>query len=118
MRFRLAALSVLVALAFAPAVRAADPLPRPKPEAVGMSSARLARIAPVMNAEIEKGRLPGGVLAIARKGKLVYFEAFGYAEKPAGTKMTRDAIFSIASMTKPMVAVAALELYERGELKL
>jgi CubicO group peptidase (beta-lactamase class C family) len=51
-----------------------------------------------------------------RRGKLVYFEAFGYRDKAAGTPMTTDAIFNIASMTKPMVAVAALQLYEQGKL--
>src|SRR4051812_14659520 len=99
-------------------VVAADPLPRAKPESVGMSSQRLARIAPVLNAEIQNGRLPGAVIAVARKGKLVYYQAFGYLDKDAGTKMTTDAIFSVASMTKPMVAVGALELYERGQLQL
>jgi CubicO group peptidase (beta-lactamase class C family) len=99
-------------------VVAADPLPRAKPESVGMSSERLGRIAPVLNAEIQNGRLPGAVIAVARKGKLVYYQAFGYLDKDAGTKMTTDAIFSIASMTKPMVTVGALELYEHGQLKL
>jgi len=97
---------------------AADPLPRAKPEAVGMSSERLARIAEVLNADIQKGRLPGAVVAVARKGKLVYFQAFGYLDKDAGTKMRTDAIFSIASMTKPMVAAGALTLYERGLLQI
>src|SRR5207302_9190813 len=52
----------------------------------------------------------------ARRGKLVYFEAFGFRDKAAGTPMTTDTIFNIASMTKPMTAVAALTLYERGRL--
>lgn len=96
--------------------QAASPLARAKPESVGMSSVRLARIAEVLNADIQKGRLPGAVVAIARKGKLVYYQAFGYLDKDAGTKMTTDAIFNIASMTKPVVAVGALELLEHGEL--
>src|SRR5258705_12750159 len=92
---------------FVVASHAADPSPRAKPERVGMSSERLARIAPVLNAEIQKGRMPGAVIAVARKGKLVYYQAFGSLDKDAGTKMPTDAIFSIASMTKPMVAVGA-----------
>ena len=100
------------------ALYAADPLPRAKPEAVGMSSARLARIEAAINAEIEKGRMPGAVIAVARRGKLVYYRAFGYLDKSAGTKMTTDAIFSIASMTKPMVAAGALELVEQGKLQI
>jgi CubicO group peptidase (beta-lactamase class C family) len=123
MRQHAAFVLVVVFAAFAasaaePAPPAATPLPRAKPESVGMSSQRLARIAGVVNADIEKNRLPGAVIAVARKGKLVYYQAFGYIDKDAGTKMTTDAIFSIASMTKPMVAVAALDLYERGQLKL
>ncbi len=113
---KLSSLPVLIALSFSVAVYAADPLPRAKPESVGMSSARLARIGEVLRADIEKGRIPGAVIAVARKGKLVYYEAFGYADKEAGTKMTKDAIFNIASMTKPMAAVGALTLYEEGRV--
>ena len=109
-------LSVVVMLAAALPALAADPLPRAKPEAVGMSSQRLARIGEMLRADIEKGRIPGAVVAIARKGKLVYFEAFGHLDKEAGNRMTTDAIFNIASMTKPMVAVGALTLYEEGRV--
>lgn len=93
-----------------------DPLPRGKAEEVGMSSERLAEIAKVINADIEKGRLPGAVIAVARRGKLVYYEAFGFRDKKSGVAMTKDTIFNIASMTKPMVALAALQLQERGKL--
>jgi CubicO group peptidase (beta-lactamase class C family) len=103
-------------LLFPLTVQAADPLPRAKPEEVGMSSERLALIGRAINAEIASRQLPGGVVAVARRGKLVYFEAFGYRDKEAGAPMRTDAIFSVASMTKPMVAVAALQLYERGRL--
>ena len=95
---------------------APDPLPRAKPEEVGMSSERLADIGKTLNADVAAGRMPGAVLAVARHGKLVYFEAFGYRDKAANAAMTTDAIFNIASMTKPMVAVAALQLYEQGKL--
>src|SRR5262249_53212007 len=101
---------------FSVAAFAADPLPRAKPETVGMSSERLARIGEALRADVEKGRLPGAVVAVARKGKLVYYQSFGYLDKDAGTKMQNDAIFSIASMTKPIVAVGALTLLERGQL--
>ena len=97
---------------------AADPLPRAQPETVGMSSERLARIGEALRADVEKGRLPGAVVAVARKGKLVYYQSFGYLDKEAGTKMHNDSIFSIASMTKPMVAVGALTLLERGQLQI
>ena len=93
-----------------------DPLPRGRPEDVGMSSERLGEIAKVINADVEKGRLPGAVIAVARRGKLVYYEAIGFRDKVAGVAMTKDTIFNIASMTKPMVAFAALQLHERGQL--
>ena len=97
---------------------AADPLPRAKPESVGMSSERLKRIDEALRADIERGRLPGAVIAVARRGKLVHYQAYGYLDKDTGTKMTTDAIFSIASMTKPVVAVGALTLFERGLLQI
>jgi CubicO group peptidase (beta-lactamase class C family) len=103
-------------LCFSLTAWAADPLPRATPEEVGMSSERLALISKALNPEIAAGQFAGGVLAVARRGKLVYFEAFGYRDKAADTPMTTDAIFSVASMTKPMVAVAALQLYEQGKL--
>lgn len=95
---------------------AADPLPRAKPESVGMSSARLARLGAALKADVDKGKLPGAVIGVARKGKLVYFEAVGFRDKEAASPMTTDAIFSIASMTKPMTSVAVLQLYEEGRL--
>jgi CubicO group peptidase (beta-lactamase class C family) len=95
---------------------AADPLPRAKPEAVGMSSARLARIGAVLKADVDQGRIPGAVVAVARKGKLVYFEAVGFRDKDAGAPMAKDTIFSIASMTKPMASVALMQLFEEGKV--
>ncbi len=81
-----------------------------------MSSERLALIRQRIEADIARDQLPGGVLAIARRGKLVHFEAYGFLDKAAGVPMRTDAIFNIASMTKPMAAVAALQLYEQGRL--
>ncbi len=97
------------------AVFAVD-LPRAKPEEVGMSSERLARLSEVLKADIAAGRIPGAVIAVARHGKLVMFEAYGWRDKAAGVAMTADTIFNIASMTKPMTTVGALMLYERGQL--
>ena len=96
----------------------AQPLAPAAPESVGMSTARLERVGQAFRAEIEAGRLPGAVVAIARKGKLVYHEAFGFVDRAAGTPMPLDAIFSLASMTKPLTAVGALILYEEGRLLL
>ncbi len=93
-----------------------DPLPRAKPEEVGLSSERLARIAETLKADIAAGRTPGAVIAIARHGKLVALDAYGWRDKAANIPMTTDTIFNIASMTKPMTAVGGLMLYEQGKL--
>jgi CubicO group peptidase (beta-lactamase class C family) len=76
----------------------------------------MKRIGAALEREVGAGTLPGATVAIARSGKLVYHEAFGQLDPASRTPMPKDAIFSIASMTKPMVAVAALTLYEEGRL--
>lgn len=119
--WRARALSCLVALLAAGlsgSVAAADPLPRAAPETLGFAPDRLARIAATLTADIERGRLPGAVVAIARRGRLAYFEAFGFQDRERGIRMTTDAIFPIASMTKPLTGVAALLLLEEGKLAL
>ncbi len=95
---------------------AKDPLPRAVPEDVGMSSERLALLGRFVEAEVSGGRLPGAVVAVARRGKLVALDAYGHRDKAIGARMAVDSIFSVASMTKPMVAVAALQLLEYGLL--
>ena len=112
LRILAAALCMLVCSA----AFADDPLPRAKPEEVGLSSDRLARISQPLKADIEAGRIPGAVIAIARRGKLVALDAYGWRDKAAGIAMTTDTIFNIASMTKPMTAVGGLMLYEQGKL--
>jgi CubicO group peptidase (beta-lactamase class C family) len=78
---------------------AQDPLPRARPEAVGLAPEKLERIAQVLlRADTERGRLPGAVVAIARKGRLAYYAAFGYLEQGIRHADARDAIFAIASM--------------------
>ncbi len=96
----------------------AQPLPTAAPEAVGMSAERLNNIDTFFAKEIERNRVPGAVVAIARQGKLVYYKAFGYADKAKGIPITTDTIFQLASMTKPMAAVGALALSEQARLPL
>jgi CubicO group peptidase (beta-lactamase class C family) len=116
MRLRLALTLVLSANLAHPAL--ADQLPAASPESVGLSSARLDRLAQAIRRDVEQGRMPGAVVAVARKGKLVYHEAFGFVDKAAARPMPKDAIFALASMTKPMAAVATLMLVEQGDLLL
>lgn len=87
-----------------------------EPEEVGLSSARLTRIAEFFGEAVERGRVPGAVIGIARRGKLAYLEAFGLRDPQTREPMAPDAIFSIASMTKPLTTVAALMLFEQGRL--
>ena len=83
-----------------------------------MSAERLRNIDTFFASEIERNRVPGAVVAIAHQGKLVYFKAFGFADKVKGTPMATDTIFQLASMTKPMAAIRALALTEQGRLPL
>ena len=114
---RLAALSVVVLISHAQA-GVADPLPRGDPARLGFSPAGLQRIDQFFADEIARDRIPGAVIAVARQGRLVYYKAVGFQDKQNARPMQLDAIFSLASMTKIMVTVGALTLYEEGRLPL
>jgi CubicO group peptidase (beta-lactamase class C family) len=116
MHTRLVVVVLAVALLVRPVI--ADQLPSGTPESVGLSSARLERLARAIKADVDRGRMPGAVVAIARKGKLAYYQAFGYLDAATKTPMPKDAIFPLASMTKPFAAVATLMLAEEGRLML
>jgi CubicO group peptidase (beta-lactamase class C family) len=113
-------LSFLVAmlLLLGPLAALGAPLPEAKPEDVGMSSERLERLSALMNKAVEAGDIPGGVVMIARDGKLVYQKTFGMQDKAKGVPMAADSVFRIFSMTKPVVSVAAMILVEEGRLGL
>jgi len=109
-----------VAVALSTAAFPADPLglPKAKPESVGMSSERLARIAPAMESFVEDGQIPGLITAVARDGKVVHFETYGSMDREADKAMQSDAIFRMYSMTKPVTGVAVMILYEEGHFAL
>jgi CubicO group peptidase (beta-lactamase class C family) len=96
----------------------AQGLPTASPEAVGLSSARLARVTELVKGEIAQGRYPGAVALVARRGKVAYFEALGQRDPQSGAPMTRDAIFRLYSMTKPFTSVAVMTLVEDGKILL
>ena len=96
---------------------AAD-IARAEPEAVGLSSVRLRRFGEAMRREVEAARMPGCVVAIARGGKLAHLEAIGYRDPAAREPLKTDAVFSIASMTKPMTSAAIMMLVEEGRVLL
>lgn len=108
--------SLVLALCVGALAWAAD-LPTATPESQGFSSERLARIAPTIKKEIEKGQYPGAVMLIARHGKVVYFDSVGQLDPASGKPMTNDAIFRLYSMTKPYTSVAIMMLMEEGKLR-
>jgi CubicO group peptidase (beta-lactamase class C family) len=114
----IALVGVAISILSASHASADEPLPRAVPEAVGMSSERLQRLDATLRAEVERGRLPGAVVAVARRGKLVHYAAYGYLDRARGTAMPLDGIFAIASMTKPLVGAAIMMLQEDGKLSL
>jgi CubicO group peptidase (beta-lactamase class C family) len=112
------ALSVLL-LAVSVLPRAAEnDLPMAKPEAVGMSSARLERVKSFIKDFVDTNRIAGAVTLIARKGKVVHHEAYGWRDKEQNQPMPKDAIFTLQSMTKPIVSTALMMLWEDGKFML
>src|SRR6202521_535808 len=97
---------------------AVTPLPLAAPEEIGLSPARLARLGAVMRGEIERGRVPGAVALVARRGRVAYFESYGRRDPRSPDPMATDSIFRIYSMTKPIVSVAAMMLWEEGRFLL
>jgi CubicO group peptidase (beta-lactamase class C family) len=87
-------------------------------ESLGFSSARLARITAWYQARVDARDLPGAVVAIARNGKLAYLEAIGFQDHGKQIPIKPDAIFWIASMSKPVTSAAAMFLVEEGKLEL
>ncbi len=96
----------------------AQTLPTVKPEDVGLSSERLARLTARLRTDAEKGTIPGSVILVARHGKIALFEASGVRDPATKAPMTRDTIFRIYSMTKPITSVGAMMLVEEGKLTL
>ncbi len=86
-------------------------LPRATPEEVGMSGVRLNKVSGVVQEFIDEGRIQYAVVGVARRGKVVYFEAQGVSnQEPVRT----DAMFHMASSTKPILGVAAMMVIEEG----
>jgi CubicO group peptidase (beta-lactamase class C family) len=116
----LATLSILclVAPGLATAARAYATAPVGDPEALGFSASRLARIATWQQTQVDAGAFSGAVAAIARNGKVAYLRAVGFRDRAKTIPLQPDAIFWIASMTKPVTSVATMMLVEEGKLDL
>jgi CubicO group peptidase (beta-lactamase class C family) len=88
------------------------------PEEVGLSKERLQRISEWIQTDVDKKVIPGAVVMILRKGKIAYYEAFGYQDREKNIFMSRDSIFRIASMGKPLTSLAIMMLAEEGKIQL
>ena len=107
----------LVWLAAAPQVEAQD-LGRARPESVGLSSSGLAKATAALRAHVESGDIAGVVAAVARRGKVVYFESLGQRDLASRDEMPADGIFRLYSMTRPITSTAVMLLWEEGKFKL
>jgi CubicO group peptidase (beta-lactamase class C family) len=88
------------------------------PNNIGLCPERLQGLVHTLQGEVDRQRLPGAVVMVARHGQLALFESIGLLSPAAGTVMPKDALFRIYSMTKPIVSVAAMMLMEEGRLLL
>ena len=95
-----------------------ESLPTAKPEEVGLSQAALDRLSASLNDRIASGHIPGAVALVARHGKVAYHRSFGRLDPTGDKPMGTDAIFRIYSMTKAIVSVAVMMLWEEGRLLL
>lgn len=93
-------------------------LPAASPEDVGMSAEKIARIKPAVQALVDKEKIAGASVIVARKGQIVFFETFGMMNRQAAKPVEQDTIFRFYSMTKPITSAAAMMLYEEGKLEL
>jgi CubicO group peptidase (beta-lactamase class C family) len=93
-------------------------LPTAKPEDVGVSAEKVEKLSAFMQSLVDQGKIPGGVTMMARHGKVIHLKAVGMADREEKKRMQTDAIFRIASMTKPITSVAILMLYDQGKLGL
>jgi len=92
--------------------------PSAKPEDVGLSTARLKHVAELVQRHIDAGSFSGAVTLVARNGRIAYYEAAGSMDLEAKKPMTKDAMFRIMSMTKPIIGVATMMMIEEGKVRL
>jgi CubicO group peptidase (beta-lactamase class C family) len=113
-RFPLALLAVLTIVL----PLSAGSLPTAKPEEVGFSTERLQRVKDAVQQHIEGRTIAGAVTLVARRGRIAHFEAQGFMDIEGKKAMPKDAIFRLASTSKPITAVAVMMLVEEGKIRL
>ena len=116
MNLRLALVAALCLNPTPPA--AAQDLAPATPESAGMSSDRLAEATHALQAHVNRSNIAGVVAAVARHGRIVYFEALGQRDREAGDAMSRDDLFRLYSMTRPITSTAVMMLWEEGRFQL
>jgi CubicO group peptidase (beta-lactamase class C family) len=94
------------------------PLPRAKPESLGLSSIRLQRMSDAFKRDIDKGTIPGVTMMVARRGQIGWFDALGQQNPASAAPMAHNTIFRIFSMTKPIVSIGIMMLLEEGHFLL
>lgn len=109
-------LLIMLTLVRVPAIAAE--LPASTPEAEGMSVEKLAKVGEIMNGFVKDKKIAGGIILIARNGKVVFQETYGQRDLDRKLPMERDTIFRIYSMSKAITSAAALTLVEEGKLDL
>ena len=110
--------SLLLTSGTALAQTPAPALVESSPASAKVSAERLARLDAFIQGYVDKGELNGATAIVIRDGRIIYHKAFGYSDMGKGTRMRTDNIFRIASMTKPIVSVAAMMLFEEGRFLL
>lgn len=93
-------------------------LPNANPEDAGMSAQRLDRVDALIDRYIADQQITGAVTMVARHGEIVHLESQGWMDRENEEPMRRDAIFRMASMSKPVTGVAILMLMEEGKVRL
>src|SRR5688572_8599303 len=115
---RIRAVVTLIAVAVVMAPLAAAGLMAGKPEDAGLSAERLGRIREAVQRSLDGGSPSGAVTLVARRGKIVHFEAHGLMDLESRKPMVKDGIFRLASMSKPITAAAVMMLVDEGKVRL
>lgn len=93
-------------------------LPLADPDSLGISPVQLENISKMLQSYVDSGRYAGIIGVIARNGRVGYEETFGWSDIEQRREMKRDHVFRIYSMTKPVVAAAAMKLADQGKIRL
>ncbi len=93
-------------------------IPTTQAKRVGLSAERLDRVTELTQRYVDAGRIAGAITMVSRHGKLVHYEAVGNRGIDKAEPLQKDDLFRIYSMSKPITAVAIMQLYEQGKFQL